>query len=142
MPVGARDDVAAVGAARRGPRLDLVDRGAQDPLLDGLPLAVQLFELEREPARLLAIVAQEQLERRLRPAEPPRRVDARRESKADRTFVARRRIDARHAHQRAQPGLLRLSEAAQPAQRERAVLVDERDDVGDSREGDDVEVPV
>ena len=48
----------------------------------------------------------------------------------------------RDAHQRAQTRLLRLREAAQPEQRERAVLVDERHDVGDRRERDDVEVPV
>ena len=40
------------------------------------------------------------------------------------------------------PGLLRLREAAQAEQRERAVLVDERHDVGDRGERDDVEVPL
>ena len=51
-------------------------------------------------------------------------------------------IDAADAHQRAQARLLRLREAAQAEQRERAVLVDERHDVGDRRERDDVEVPL
>ena len=40
------------------------------------------------------------------------------------------------------PELLRLREAAQAEQRERAVLVDERHDVGDRGERDDVEVPL
>ena len=44
------------------------------------------------------------------------------------------------AHQRLEARLLGLGEAPQPEQRERAVLVDERDDVGDGRERDDVEV--
>ena len=48
----------------------------------------------------------------------------------------------RDAHQREQPRLLRLREAAQAEQRERAVLVDERHDVGDRRERDHVEVPL
>ena len=52
----------------------------------------------------------------------------------------RGRIDAGDAHQRAQPRLLRLREPPQAEQRERAVLVDERHDVGDGRERDDVEV--
>ena len=51
-------------------------------------------------------------------------------------------IDVPDAHQRAQPGLLRLREPPQAEQRERAVLVDERHDVGDRRERDDVEVPL
>jgi hypothetical protein len=43
-------------------------------------------------------------------------------------------------HQRAQADLLRLREATQAEQRERAVLVDERHDVRDRGERDDVEV--
>ena len=39
------------------------------------------------------------------------------------------------------PGPRGRGEAAQPGERERAVLVDERDDVGDRRERDQVEVP-
>ncbi len=44
------------------------------------------------------------------------------------------------AHQCAQPRPLRLCEAPQSEQRERAVLVDERHDVGDGGERDDVEM--
>ena len=49
-------------------------------------------------------------------------------------------IDVRPAHQRAQPRLLRRGQPPQPLDCERPVLVDERDDVGDRRERDDVEV--
>ena len=54
----------------------------------------------------------------------------------------RGRVDARHAHQRAKPGRRACFELLQPGDRERAVLVDERDDVGDRRERDQIEMPV
>jgi hypothetical protein len=127
-------------AARLGPRLDLVDRLARDPLLDGLPLAVQRLELLRERLGLVGVLGQQQCERGFGPAEPPGRVDARREPKTDRRLVDRRRIDAADSHQCAQAHLLRLGEPAQAEQRKRAVLVDERHDVGDGGESDDVEV--
>ena len=66
----------------------------------------------------------------------------RREAKADRRLVAGGRIDAGDPHQRPQAGLLGLGEAPQARERERAALVDERHDVGDRRERDDVEVAV
>ena len=64
----------------------------------------------------------------------------RREPERDRGRVDRRRIDAGHPHQRAEPGLLRACEPAQARRRERAVLVDERHDVGDRRERDEIGV--
>ena len=51
VPVLAGDDVAAAAAAGLRPRLDRGARLAQDALLDRLALAVQLLELERDPAR-------------------------------------------------------------------------------------------
>ena len=59
------------------------------------------------------VVGQQQLERRLGPAEPAGGVDPRREPEADRALVAGGRVDARDAHQRPQAGLLRLREPAQ-----------------------------
>ena len=75
-------------------------------------------------------------------AEPAGGVDPRREPEADGTGVDARRIDGRRAHERLQARLLRAGERAQPRARERAVLVEQRDDVGDRRERDEVEVPV
>ena len=49
-------------------------------------------------------------------------------------------IDARGAHERSEAGSLRARELPEPGDRERAVLVDERHDVGDGRERDEVEV--
>jgi hypothetical protein len=140
VPLLARDDVAAGAAPRRGPRLDLLDRLAQDPLLHRLPLAVQVLELAREQLRLVLRLRQQQVQRRLRPAEPPRSVDARREPEADRAFVDRRGVDARDLHQRAQSRFLGPPQALQPGERERAVLVEQRHDVGHGRERDEIEV--
>ena len=67
-------------------------------------------------------------------------VEARREPEADGAGVDGGRVDAGALHERAQPGLRRARERAEPGDGERAVLVDERDDVGDRREGDEVEV--
>ena len=142
MPGLARDHVGAATLLRLGPRPDLRNRFAEDPLLDLLALAVQLLQPRREPRRFLAIVGEQQLERRRRMAEPSGRVDPRREPEPDRAGVDDRGIDVRRAHQRLQTGLLRSRERAQAGARKRAVLVEERHDVGDRGERDEVEVLV
>src|SRR6266542_3376560 len=121
-----------------GPRLDLLDRRAQDPVLDGLPLAVHVLETKGETLCLRRVVRQQQLERLARMTETPRGVDTRREAEADGAFVDRGGIDACDLHQGAQPGLLRARERAKTGAREGAVLVDQRHDVGDRRESDQV----
>ena len=72
----------------------------------------------------------------------PGGVDARREPEADSALVDHRGIDSRRAHERSEPGSLRARELPEAGDRERAVLVDERDDVGDRAERDEVEVPL
>src|SRR3981081_4283944 len=69
-------------------------------------------------------------------------VDARPQPEAARTRIDRRRVDAGYAHQRLQTGLLRTRERAQTADRKRAILVEQRHDVGDRRERDEVEMPL
>ena len=142
VPVVAPDDVATAAAPGLGPRLDLRDRRAEDPVLDRLTVAVQRLELAGERLRLLVALREQELERRVGAAETAGGVDARCEPEADRR---RRRSPAGStrggAHQRPQPGLLRPRERAQAGDRERAVLVDERHDVGDRRERDEVRVP-
>ena len=135
------EHVAAAALFRLRPLVDLRERLAHDPVLDSLPLAVQLLELVREPAGLVLVLGEQQLERGARAAEPARRVDPRREPEPDGALVDPRRVDARDLHQRPEPRLLRACEGAEAGERERAVLVDERDDVGDRRERDQVEVP-
>ena len=133
---------AAAAAPRLGPRLDLVDRVAQDALLDRLPLAVQALELLGEALGLAGVLGEQQRERRLRPAQPARRVDARGEPEADRRLVDVGRSTPATRISARSPGFCVCASRRSPSERERAVLVDERDDVGDRRERDDVEVPV
>ena len=141
VPVGPGHGVGAASALLGRPRLDLGHGLAEDAALDGLALAVQLLERVGEPARLGLVLGEQQLERLARVPETAGRVQARREAEADGPGVDRGRIDAGALHERAQTGLRRARERAQPGDGERAVLVDERDDVGDRRERDEVEVP-
>ena len=87
MPALAGDDVPASATAALGPRLDLGDRLAQDPLLDRLALAVQALELLGEPLRFGVVLGEEQCERRLGPAETTGGVDPRREPERDGPLV-------------------------------------------------------
>src|SRR5262249_4163353 len=68
-------------------------------------------------------------------------VDPRRKPETNGALVDGGRVDARGLHQRLQPGLLRARERAEAGQRERAVLVDGRDGVGERRERDAGEGP-
>ena len=141
MPRLVPEDVAAPLPLGRRPRLDQRDRLAEDPLLDRLPLAVQVLELGGEPLGLVRVVGEEELERHVGSPEPAGRVDPRREPEADGRRVDGCRVDACRAHQRLEAGTVRARERPQPAGGESAVLVDERDDVGDGRERDEVEHP-
>ena len=142
MPVLAREHVAAAALRRLGPLANLRDRLAKDALLDGLAVAVQGLELAGEALRFGRVVGQEHLERGARMAEPSGGVDPRREPEAELAGLDRRRIDARGLHERAQPGTGRLGQAAQAGRDQVAVLVHERDDVGDRRQRDQVEPPL
>ena len=118
VPVLAGDDVAAVAAPRLRPRLDLVDRRAEDPLLDA-PAARGSAPRARSASRVASAgssVSSSSSAASGRPSRPGG-VDPRREPEADRALVAGGRVDAGDAHQRPQPGLLRLRE---PPQAERA----------------------
>ena len=141
VPVLAPEHVATAAAARLGHRVDGCGRLAQDPILHCLPVAVQLLQDVRVAPRLVGVVREHELERDVRPAEPPGGVDPRSEPKADGAGVDGRRIDAGAAHERLQPGSPGRCEREEPGSGECAVLVDERDDVGDRGERDEVEVP-
>ena len=141
VPALVGQDVAAPPLLGLRPLRDLGQRLAQDPVLDALPLAVQLLELMGQLSGLVGVLGEEKLERRTRPAETPRRVDARRQPEPDRSLVDAGRIDSGGLHQRPEPHLLRARECAEAGERERPVLVHERDDVGDRRERDQVEMP-
>ena len=134
------DDVAAAALPGSGQDSTCGDRVAHDAVLDGLAVAVQRLELAREPLRLRRVVGEQQLERRVGMAEPAGGVDARREAEAERACLDRGGVDARGAHERAQARARCVRASARRPARERAVLVDERHDVGDGRERDEVEL--
>ena len=80
------------------------------------------------------------MQRHVRTSEPPGRIDARREAEPDSGRVDRGRIDPSDTHERLQSCLLRSRKHSQAGGDQRAILVDERDDVCDRRESDEVEV--
>ena len=139
VPALVPQDVAPALSFHGGQRLDARDRLPQDPLLDALTLAVQLLELAGELAGLRPIVRQEQLEREVGSPEPAGGVDARSEAEPDGGRVDGCRIDACRPHERLEARAARSRERPQPRGGERTVLVDERDDVGDRRQRDEVE---
>ena len=75
-------------------------------------------------------------------SEPPGRVDSRCQPEPDRARVDRRGIDAAHAHERLQAGLVRSGEPPHACCDERAVLVEQGNDVGHRGKGDEVDVAV
>ena len=97
------------------PRLDLGDRLAEDPALDGLALLVQFLERVGEPPRLLLVLGEEQLERFARVPEPTGRVEARREPEPDGPGVDRRRVDAGARMSARRPGFAVRASARSPA---------------------------
>ena len=140
VPLLSREHVTAPLLLRLRPRLDFLNSLAEDSFFDRLPVAVQLVETMSEPGRLVAVLRQQQLERRLRMAEPPGRVQPRRETKTDGRRVDCGRIDPGDLHQLAQTGFLRARERPQPRDRQAAVLIHERNDVRDRRQGDEIEM--
>ena len=140
VPALVGDDVAPPLAPLRRPALDLLDRGPNDALLDSLAVTVQLLEAVGEPGRLVRIVGEQQLQRRLRMAQAARRVHTGRKAECDGALVDRRRVDAGRTHQRDEARTVGGGEPLEAGDDERPVLVDERDDVGDRRQRDEVEV--
>jgi hypothetical protein len=73
-------------------------------------------------------------------AQPPDRVEARREDEADAARGELPRVEPRRAHERAQAGVGRLGEELEAVAGEHAVLAAQRREVGDRRERDEVEL--
>ena len=141
VPALAPHHVGAAAALLRRPGVDGSDGLAEDPLLDGLAVAVERLELVREQVGFACVLGEHEVQGHVGPPEPSRRVEAWGEAERDGGRVDGRRIDAGDAHQRPQAGLLGAREAAQAVGGERAVLVHERNDVGDRGERDEVGVP-
>ena len=140
VPIGAGHGIRAPGAPFRRPLFDLGHGLPEDPALYRLALAVQLLEGVGQPARLRLVLGEQELERLARVAEASRCVQARGEAEPDGPCIGGSWVHARALHERAKTGFPRAREGAQAGDRKRAVLVYERDDVGDRRERDEVEV--
>ena len=126
----------------RCPLVHLRDRLADDAPLDGLPLLVELLERFGEPAGFVSSsVRSSSSASRGCPSRP---AALRRGASRNPTVPASRPagIDSGRAHERTQPRLRRSRERAEAGDREGAVLVDKRDDVGDRRERHEIEVPL
>ena len=140
--VGESEIVGALGQA------DVVDDESQvmgrdhaaDLVLHRLTIAIQILQTVGQTPCLVGVAGQQQLQCGARMAKPARGVDPGCQPEADLARVDRRRIDARNLHQCAQAGLLCPGERPQPGDRQRAVLTDERDDVGDRRQRHEIEV--
>ena len=138
MPVVAPGDERLRGS-RLGLRLDRARCRAQNLIFDPLAFAVALLDLVGKRLRLTPIRREDQLQRELGMAEPAGGVDARRQAKAEIGRADARRIDAGRDHQRAQARAIAASEAAHASSHERAVLIDQRHDIGDRRQRDEIE---
>ena len=73
VPALAPDHVAVPLPLRLRPALDDRDGLAENPLLDHLPVAIELLELVREQVGLARVLGEQQLERHVGPPEPARR---------------------------------------------------------------------
>ena len=114
----------------------------QDPGLGVAALGVGVVELVGDRRGALGVVGEHELEPGVGAVQAPGGVDARREAKADGARVERARVDLRHPQQRADPRLARRGQHVQALAHQPAVLVAQRDAVGDGGEGDEVEVLV
>ena len=99
------DDVAEARALRIGPLLDLADRVPQDAILDRLAVPVEPRACPRA-AGLGLVAGEQQLEGRAGMSEPPGGVDPGASLKRP-PRVDGRRVDAAHAHEGLQAGLVR-----------------------------------
>jgi len=116
--------------------------GGRDLLLDALPLLVAVLELGGQPRGGGRVGRQQEVEGQLGLAEAAGGVEARRQPEAD--VVGRRRPAVRAAHlglggQGRDPGAAQARQRAQARRHQDAVLVGERDQVGDRPQRHEIE---
>ena len=138
MPALGREDERVALGMVGDQRLGL----EPDPRLDVAPLGVHRVQLRGDRAGALAVLGQQQLEPGVGAVQAPGGVQPRPEPEADRRLVDRARVHARDVHQRPQPDLARAGQRAQPGADQPPVLAEQRDDVGDRGQRDQVEVLV
>ena len=141
VPVLVPQDVPTPSPLWLGQRVHGRDGVAQDPILDRLAVAIQLLEDLGATPRLVGIGGQHELERHVGATQPAGSVDPGCKAEAHGAGVDGCRIHVRAPHERLKPWTRGSCERSQPGRRQRAVLVDERDDVGDGGERDEIEIP-
>ena len=110
--------------------------------LHRLALGVDRVQLARDLERALGVLREQQLEPGVGTVEATGRVDPRPEGEPERALVDALRVDPRDAHQRAEARAPGARKGAQAAPHERAVLPHQRNEVGDGRKADDVQLVV
>ena len=121
----------------------LAERGlgrVGDLALGRPPLGVGPVEVVRDRRRPLGVVGQHQLDAGVGAVEPAGGVDPRGEPEAQRLLVHRLGLDLRDGHQRPHARARRRPHRGEALADEPAVLADQRDEVGDGRERDEVEL--
>ncbi len=103
---------------------------------------VRPVELARDLDRALALFTEQQLERRVGAVEAPRGVQSRRDAERDVALVDARGVERETGHQGPQARLRGSRQGPQAVADQRAVLADQRYDVGDRRDRDEVEITV
>ncbi len=136
MPAVRGEHVCAPRACLRDLSLGLPRRS----LLERAALGVDQVELGGDLARSLRIVGQQQLECRIGPPQPPGGVDPRSEAEAERAGIERARVGPADRDQRPQAGPGGVRQRREPLAHEPPVLVDQRHQVGDRRERDQLDV--
>ncbi len=138
VPALTPDDVGAAAALLGRPAVDNRDGLAHDLLLDRLTVAVQRLELVREQICFARVIGENEMQCDVGPPQAPGRVDPGGQPERDCGCVDGGGVDTGHAHQGAEPGFLGARETPEADRRECTVLVDERDDIGDRGEGDEI----
>ena len=132
-----------VGAPARPLGLELAHLGLGlplDALLDGTALGVDLVELRRDRLGAHRVLAEHQLHPGIGAGQPARRVDPRRQAEAERARVQRARVGPGDRDQRPHAGSRGDRHRPQPVADEPTVLTGQRDEVGDGRQRDELEI--
>ena len=131
-PGASRRSLGQLAPGRLGGRVDLP--------LGRPPLGVGPAQLGGDRLARAVVLGQHQLDPGVGPVEAPGGVDPRRQPEGEVALVEPLRLAFRDRHQRPQPGPVRAAHLREPAPDQRPVLADQRDDVGDRGERDEVEV--
>ena len=120
--------------------LDLFFCRLQDLLLHGLTLAIRRIKLLRNRLRFLPILRQEQFDAAQRGRQASRRIEPRREHEADMSGRDLLLLEFRHSEKRLNTRTLRFLQDAQTLLHDLPIFLEERHNVGDRAQGDDVKI--